>query len=144
MKKRSVKMITLQHTSGFVTRLWKQRQQERAFTQAIQTVYTRWAARNRPWANAFFDEHFLLQRAALLEQYRLGKLGTEDSVLASQWADQFRFSAARRQQLVAELTPAAANFLYLLKVELCAREKRDRNGGWTLRFGDWAKRGQTL
>ncbi len=138
-------MINLQRPSGFVTRLWTQRQQARAFTQAIQTVYARWAPRHRHWANAFFDEHFLLHRAApLLAHYRLGKLGATDSLLAQQWADQFRFSVARRAQLVAELTPVAANFLYLLKVELCAREKRDRNGGWTLRLGDWTKRGQTL
>jgi hypothetical protein len=142
-------MIMPQHANRFVTqlwaRLWVQRQEERTFTEAIKMVYARWATRHRQWANAFFDEYFLLHRAApLLAQYREGKLGAADSFLAQQWAAQFHFSPARKQQLAAELTPAAANFLYLLKVELCAPAKQDRNGGWTLRLGDGAKRGQTL
>ncbi len=138
-------MITLQRPSSFVTGLWMQRQQARVFTQAIQTVYTRWAARNQPWANAFFDEYFLLQRAApLLEQYQLGKTGATHFILANQWADQFHFTETRRQQLVTELAPVAANFLYLLKLELCAQEERNRNGGWAVRLSDWTKRGQTL
>jgi len=138
-------MVNLQRANNFVTQRWTQRQEERAFTQVIQTVYARWAMRHRDWANAFFDEHFLRHRAAtLLTHYRLGKLDTADSLLATQWADQFRFSVARRAQLVAELTPDAANFLYLLRVELCSQEKRYRNGGWTLRLSDWTKRGQTL
>lgn len=138
-------MNMLQRANSFVTRGWTQRQQERRFTQAIQAVYARWAVRQRPWANAFFDEYFLLQRAPrLFAQYRLGNLSNEDSLLANQWAEQFRFSAARKQQLVAELTPAVANFLYLLKVEVCDQERRDRNGGWTVWLGDWTKREQTL
>ncbi|MCX6044802.1 MAG: hypothetical protein NT075_06785 [Chloroflexi bacterium] len=134
-------MFNLQRPSSFVTRFWTQRQQERAFTEAIQTIYPRWATRNRYWANAFFDEHFLLHRAApLLAQYQLGKPGTESSQLANQWADQFRFNALRRQQLVDELTPVAANFLYLLKVEFNAREEQTRQGHWVLRLSDWTTR----
>ena len=145
MKQRSVTKITLQRANRFITQLWTQRQEERAFTQAIKTVYARWATRHRHWANAFFDEFFLLQRAALLlAQYREGKLSAADNWLAQQWAAQFHFSAARKQQLADELTPAAAHFLYLLKVELCGPAKQDRNGGWTLRLGDGAKSGQTL
>ncbi len=134
-------MFNLQQSSGFVTRLWTQRQQERTLAQVLNTVYPRWAARNRQWANAFFDEHFLLQRAApLLAHYRLGKLGTEGSLLANQWADQFRFNAVRRQQLITELTPVAANFLYLLKVALNAREAQMRDGGWAMRLSEWTTR----
>ncbi len=134
-------MFNLQRPSSFVTRFWTQRQQEHTFTQALHTIYPCWAARNRPWANAFFDEHFLLQRAVpLLAHYRLGKPGTEGSQLASQWADQFRFNAVRRQQLVGELAPVAANFLYLLKVELSAREAQARTGHWALRLSDWTAR----
>src|SRR4051812_45510092 len=110
MNQRSVTMITLQRANRFVTQLWTQRQEERAFTQAIKAVYARWATRHRDWANAFFDEYFLLHRAEpLLAQYRAGKLGAADSFLAQQWAAQFRFSHARREQLAAELTPDAAN-----------------------------------
>jgi len=138
-------MNMLQRANSFITRVWTQRQQERRFNQAIQAVYTRWAVRQRPWANAFFDEYFLQQRAPqLLAQYRLGRLSSADSLLANQWAEQFRFSAVRKQQLVTELTPAVANFLYLLKVEVCDQASRDRNGGWTVWLGDWTKREQSL
>ncbi|CAN5415565.1 hypothetical protein BH10CHL1_BH10CHL1_44830 [soil metagenome] len=129
-------MFHLAHPSNFVTRIWAQRQQTRTFTQALQTVYPRWAARNRHWANAFFDEYFLLNHAMpLLAQEQLDKTGTAENVLANLWADQFRFSVARRQQLVAEVTPVAANLLYLLKLELACPGKTPRRGplDWAIR-----------
>lgn len=138
-------MMSLQSTKGFVTRFWVQRRQTQKFANAVQAVYQRWATRYPQWANAFFDQHFLAQHTERLStRYGEGRLGEEASILASQWAKQFRFHPLRQEQLVREVTPAVTNFLRLLKVELCLQEKHERqdHGAWPLSL--WHKRGQTL
>lgn len=128
-------MMSLQPAKRFVTRFGVQRRQAQKFTKAVQAVYQRWATRYPQWANAFFDQYFLAQHTErLLIRYGEGRLGEEATVLANEWVKQFRFNPLRREQLGQEVTPAVANFLRLLKVELCLQEKHERQdrGTWAL------------
>lgn len=138
-------MLNLQPVNRFVNRFWTQRRQTQKFTKAVQMVYTRWATRYPQWAHAFFDQYFLAQHTErLLTRYGEGRLEEEAAVLANQWAKQFRFSPARQEQLVQEVTPAVANFLRLLKVELCLQAKHERQARGTSPLSIGAKRGQPL
>ncbi len=138
-------MLNVQSINRFVTRFGTQRRQTEKFTKAVHMVYARWATRYPQWANAFFDQYFLAQHTErLLTRYGEGRLGEEAAVLANQWAQQFRFNPSRREQLVREVTPAATNFLRLLKVELCLQAKYERQARGTWPFSIWAKRGQPL
>lgn len=89
---------------------------DRFRTRAFQKAYTLFAKRHPEWANSLFDQPFLEQRIALLLKDDL-VLPTGLS-LASWWADHLGLGEKQRAHWVAQLTPVATDFLWLLRVEL--------------------------
>ena len=83
--------------------------------RAVYSAHRLWAKRYPEWHAAFFDEHFLRTRVLQL-------LATKASItpqeLAQAWVAQFYDGIRREPQLVAELTPIAADFLYFVAGEL--------------------------
>ena len=84
--------------------------------RAFRRAYTLFVKRHPQWADALFDQPFLEQRIALLLKDDL-VLPTGLS-LASWWADHLGLGEKQRAYGVAQLTPVAADFLRLLRVEL--------------------------
>jgi hypothetical protein len=112
-------MFALHHMHEFVLTRWFQTGQQRVINQAIRIAYTRWAKQHPEWVVAFFDEHFVTQRAApLLNVLIVQQRPLDPRCLAERWADQFHFAPTRRQQLIASLMPALANFLALFRTAL--------------------------
>ena len=96
------------------------RRERRALRQAMQRAYARFASRYPEWAAAYFDEHFLSQRVVPLVSHagRLHGL-PQPSAVAQAWVDQLAVpNQRRRQQLIAEATPVATDFLRMLRTEL--------------------------
>jgi hypothetical protein len=112
-------------------------QEAAALAQAKRTAYHCWARKHPDWAAVFFDEHFLMQGAApYLQALATGAKVAEPLLLAGAWADQFPLVGARRQQRVADLLPAAREYLEILQGVLCAQgwHKQQRQARfWPLR-----------
>jgi len=83
--------------------------------RAVYSAHRLWAKRYPEWEAAFFDEHFLRTRVLQLLSEKRTIIPTE---LAQAWVAQFYGVVRREQQLVAELTPVAADFLYFVESEL--------------------------
>lgn len=83
--------------------------------RAVYSAHRLWAKRYPEWEAAFFDEHFLRTRVLQL----LGEKPTITPMeLAQAWIAQFYGVVRREQQLLTELTPVAADFLYFVASEL--------------------------
>lgn len=96
--------------------------------RAVYSAHRLWAKRYPEWHAAFFDEHFLRTRVLQL-------LATKASItpqeLAQAWVAQFYDGIRREPQLVAELTPIAADFLYFVAGELhYFAEEAKRPSAW--------------
>lgn len=83
--------------------------------RAVYSAHRLWAKRYPEWEAAFFDEHFLRTRVLQLLSEKRTITPTE---LAQAWVAQFYGVVRREPQLVAELTPVAADFLYFVDSEL--------------------------
>ena len=96
--------------------------------RAVYSAHRLWAKRYPEWHAAFFDEHFLRTRVLQL-------LATKASItpqeLAQAWVAQFYDGIRREPQLVADLTPIAADFLYFVAGELhYFAEEAKRPSAW--------------
>jgi len=95
-----------------------------AFQVALARAYTAFARRYPQWAATLFDEPFLRGAAApLLARCLMRDKPPQASELASAWADQLAWRGETRAQGLAEVTPAAADFLQELTAELRARRE---------------------
>ncbi len=90
------------------------------FRVALDCAYSQFADRYPHWVTCLFDEHFLKHSAApLLRHYRQYAGPPSPTELAKAWDKQLGpASAAVRERRIAELTPAAADFLECLMAEL--------------------------
>lgn len=98
---------------------------ERITTQALQSAYAIWAKRYPEWVATFFDEHFL--HAHVIPRFSAGQTPTA-TALAEAWVTQMGTATAQSAKLIDELTPVAADFLYVVQSERCFfQEKADRH-----------------
>ena len=83
--------------------------------RAVYSAHRLWAKRYPQWEAVFFDEHFLRTRVLplLREQSTI-----TPSALAEAWIAQFHDGIRLERQLIAALTPVAADFLYFVAGEL--------------------------
>jgi hypothetical protein len=104
---------------------WLERKyQRRAFRQAVSRAYATFAQKYPEWSASHFDEHFLTHDAAhLLLRVGQGIASCTAFALAHVWSQQMMwYNEEKRQRLVAELAPIAADFLRLLEAELPVQE----------------------
>lgn len=86
--------------------------------RALYSAHLIWSKRYPEWSAAFFDAHFLRTRVIPLLVACQNELATVDPVILAQaWADQFPGAENRHPWLIAELTPAAADFLQFVVAE---------------------------
>jgi hypothetical protein len=117
-------MIAILNIKQSVQNWLERKYQHRAFRQAVTRACATIAQQHPEWAAAYFDEHFLTHDAApLLVRIGQGVASPKPLALAIVWSRQMTwFNEETRQELIAELTPIAAEFLRLLEVELHVRE----------------------
>lgn len=96
---------------------------QKPMQRAIYSAHRLWAKRYPQWEAAFFDEHFLRTRVLplLCEQATI-----TPSALAQAWIAQFHDGIRLERQLIGELTPVAADFLYFVAGELRYFEEQAR------------------
>ena len=88
---------------------------QKPIKQAVASAHRLWAKRYPQWEAAFFDEHFLHIRVLPLLCEKATMTPRE---LAQVWTAQFYRGVQREGELLAELTPIAADFLYFVAGEL--------------------------
>lgn len=116
----SINFMSTQTVTGWI----RQKFQQRNLHQAIVRAYTSFERRHRKWTLSLFDEQFLTR---YLDSANVGssQITTlpEPAALARAWAAYMTSLAEeRKQELVAEATPVAADFLRLLAAELRHRK----------------------
>jgi hypothetical protein len=96
------------------------RRGRRALRHAMRRAYASFANQYPEWAAAYFDQHFLSRRVVpLLSQAGRPYGFPQPSVVAGAWVDQLAIpDEHKRQQLIAEATPVASDFLRMLRTEL--------------------------
>ncbi len=104
--------------------------------RATYSAYRLWAKRYPQWAAAFFDEQFL--RVRVLPLLRAEGMITP-TALAQTWVAQFHNGIYREQELVAELTPVAADFLYFVAGELRYFEREASRPSALRRLWSWVQ-----
>jgi hypothetical protein len=87
---------------------------------ALRRVYGRFARQHAMWAACLFDEHFLAHGAAPLLAHYIQRASPPTSLdLATAWDEQFGPAEMPvRTRRIAELMPAAADFLNWLEADL--------------------------
>jgi hypothetical protein len=104
-------------TTRFLTFTVPQRKAQQR-KRALHSAHLIWSKRYPEWSAAFFDAHFLRTRVIPLLVACQDELATVDPVILAQaWADQFPGAENRHPRLIAELTPAAADFLQFVVAE---------------------------
>ncbi|MEZ4615464.1 MAG: hypothetical protein R2867_08105 [Caldilineaceae bacterium] len=86
----------------------------RITTRAVESAYAIWAKRYPEWEANFFDKHFL--HIHVLPRFSTGEFPTA-TTLAEAWVIQMGASGEQAAALTNELTPVAADFLYVVKSE---------------------------
>ena len=105
---------------------------QRITAQAVVSAYTIWAKRYPEWEAAFFDEHFL--HAHVMPRFSAGEFPSA-ATLAEAWVIQMGASSDQMAALIAELTPVAADFLYVVQSERCyVDEKVRQQWEWAYRL----------
>lgn len=98
--------------------MWLERaNQRRRLTRAVLNSYGHWRRRFPRWANAGFDEYFLLHNALPILSEMLTGGSVDPTRLARLWVMAYGIPAARRGRALAAITPVAAEFLGLLQCE---------------------------
>ncbi len=95
--------------------------QRKAFQAALARAYTAFKRQYPDWAEAFFDKTFLTREdvVAELAQLLTRRRAANPAAIAHAWGAYFAHNdPERRQELIAEITPAVANFLTWLEAEL--------------------------
>jgi hypothetical protein len=94
--------------------------QNRAFRTALHQAQQQFARQYPEWTASLFDEYFLKHNAApLLVHYLQHAAPSTPLELATTWDEHLGpASATVRQRRIAELTPAAADFLRSLEANL--------------------------
>jgi hypothetical protein len=89
----------------------------------VRTAYQRFAQQHPNWVACLFDYHFLTHRAApLLDQFARRDTPPSAFDLAKTWDEQFwPAEMTIRTRRIAELMPAAEDFLTWLAEELAQR-----------------------
>jgi hypothetical protein len=101
--------------------IWMARtHQRRRLTRAVLNSYSQWRRRFPRWANAGFDEYFLLHNALPILSEMLAGGSTDAVRLARLWVAAYGIPTPRRGRAVAAVTPVAAEFLGLLQQEYTA------------------------
>jgi len=86
----------------------------KAMSSALLSVAERYPA----YMDVGFDEHFMNNRGAVLMEPFLGGGPVPSShALTNAWADQFTFSAARRENAIHDMAPIVTEFLRVLQRE---------------------------
>lgn len=94
------------------SRRYQRNQKETQWQSAIDQAYTRFAQKYPGWNNALFDRHFLAQSATTYLSDWQSANALNPATLASAWDKQLGpASPAVRQNRIADLMPAAADFL---------------------------------
>lgn len=95
-----------------LSRQYEGNQKQAQWQFAVSEAYTRFAQMYPEWSNALFDAHFLAQSAGThLANWESAK-ALDAATLASAWDRQLGpASPAVCQNRIADLTPAAADFL---------------------------------
>jgi hypothetical protein len=90
----------------------------RDLTRSIRGAYAAWLPSFPRWANSGFDEYFLLHDALpLLTDMMAGALPADPAHLARRWTLAYGLTGARAQRALVQCTPAAAEFLRILRAE---------------------------
>jgi hypothetical protein len=100
---------------------WLERAYQRwVLHRAITRIYPTFARQYPDWADYFFDEYFLRQRAfPLLASYLEYKAMPTSFEVARVWAEQFTWSNLEvKERHVSELMPVVSDFLRRLNKEL--------------------------
>lgn len=120
-------MIATLNIKQAVQHWLESKSQHRAFRQAVSRAYATFARQYPEWAASYFDEYFLTHDATLLlARTGQGVASPTPHALAICWSRQITwFREETRQQLIAELTPVASDFLGWLAAELPVREITD-------------------
>jgi len=93
----------------------------RALRRATATAHAKFELRYPEYAAAFFNEHFVANRAAgLLERYITCDDPPKSVELAAAWAEQIHVREGTKAALVSELAPVAS--LFVFETELMGRE----------------------
>ena len=80
--------------------------------RVVRRAYLKFAREYPHWAAALFDEHFLDHGAQpIIRALFEGSDSPSPAALAAAWAEQVWSSPRTRRDLIAELTPIAAEFL---------------------------------
>lgn len=87
---------------------------QRMMLQALQSAHAIWTKRYPEWEVTFFDEHFLHHH--VIPHFSAGEMPTAQT-LAESWVIQLGATGEQATELLAELTPIAADFLYVVKSE---------------------------
>ncbi|HEY3474010.1 MAG TPA: hypothetical protein VGK56_05325 [Anaerolineales bacterium] len=89
---------------------WNQKQAR--WQAAVDQAYARFAQKYPEWSNALFDEHFLAQSATTFLAGQPATTAQDAARVAAAWNQQFGpASPAVSERRIADLTPAAADFL---------------------------------
>ena len=104
---------------------------QRITKQAVESAYAIWAKRYPEWEAAFFDKHFL--HTHVIPRFSAGEIPTA-ATLAEAWVIQLGTNQERMSALTAELTPVAADFLYVVKSERCYMEEQSLRKWQTARW----------
>lgn len=94
---------------------------QRITNRAVESAYAIWAKRYPEWEATFFDEHFL--HAHVMPRFSAGEFPTA-ATLAEAWVVQMGTHSEQSADLIAELTPVAMDFLYVVKSERCFVEEK--------------------
>lgn len=105
-------------TGKFIWQRIGWRRKEQPLVCAIYSAHLIWGKRYPAWRDAFFDRHFLRIHVIPLLVERHGDLSmVQPETFAQKWVQQFAIEECYRQRLVAELTPAVADFLSFVEAE---------------------------
>lgn len=98
---------------------------QRAMMQSLQSAHAIWTKRYPEWEATFFDAHFLHHH--VIPHFSAGEMPTAE-MLAELWVTQLGATGEQAVELMAELTPVAVDFLYVVKGEysFCI-ERTERN-----------------
>ena len=95
----------------------------RALRRATVTANAKFELRYPQYAAAFFNEHFVANRApGLLERYITCDDPPKSVELAAAWAEQIHIREGTKAALVSELAPVASKFLFMFETEPMGRE----------------------